>query len=91
MKIVRKPNIVYQNKQARIAANIGCHFCPFCGAFDTDINHFTESWEKGLFKVRHMQVDNYYCTKCGAAWKSKVYRVLEQKIRKNPNRKFEKI
>lgn len=70
-------------------ANAGCKVCSCCGETKSEMEYFKEGiynkgvfgglickqWTEGLFRTRHMRIDCYSCSTCGAQWESEAYEI----------------
>lgn len=89
MKITRTSQAALSAQQRSQLANAGCKVCPCCGETKSEMEYFKEGiynkgvlgglickqWAEGLFRTRHMRIDCYSCSTCGAQWESEAYEI----------------
>lgn len=89
MKITRTSQAALSAQQRSQLANAGCKVCPCCGETKSEMEYFKEGiynkgvfgglickqWTEGLFRTRHMRIDCYSCSTCGAQWESEAYEI----------------
>lgn len=89
MRVTRTPEDAFYAQRWKRWANAGCEVCPCCGERKTEMEYCEEGvynkavsggtckrWAKGLFRVRYIQVDRYWCYTCGAEWESEPYEIV---------------
>ena len=72
MVITKTGNRAMYLHQQKERANNGCNVCPTCGAQNNGAALYS-SWASGIFKMKNMRQDSYYCQVCGCEWKSEPY------------------
>ena len=75
MKITRTSDRAVFLKTAKQNANKGCDKCPCCGKEYNGVSLISKTWYESGFlkKPRHMKVNYYSCSSCGAEWESDPY------------------
>lgn len=75
MKITKHSDEVLRKKKAEEEANKGCDKCPCCGAPHERFLGSCRTFFGGFLFTKYLQVDCYWCNKCGAEWESDPYEI----------------
>ena len=78
MKITKTSDRASFLKMSKQNANKGCDKCPCCGKPIKFPSLVSRTWYEsgglfGLGKSKHMKVNYYWCSSCGAEWESDPY------------------